>query len=249
MLIASGAAAQTESAGELWEKGQSAMRAGQPAKAIAYYERSLRADPGLTRNHLSLAAAYLERGADGDACIHLGRYVALHPEQLLIRSQYAELLLKLKRTVEARWELTRLLADQQERGDDGLNDVVECHSRLLDLAEKQTDEYAIHLHRGVGLYLLARQRAGLDDPEGVLPVEVLLCQSAGELTLARRLRPGEARPWLYLGLAWSRLGQAGPARRCLQEAAAVLPFSDLTASEQRSLTLAARACAWQRPDR
>jgi tetratricopeptide (TPR) repeat protein len=241
-LFALRAAAQVpESAGELWQKGQAAMRAGQPEKAILYYQQSLQADPSFTRNHLSLAAAYLDAGKDEAACDHLARYVAAHPEQTFVRTQYAELLLKLKHTEAAREELLHLIADCQEVGDETLPVRLHCHSRLLDIAQEQEDDYAAHLHRGVGLYLLARQRADLDDPEGELPVEGLLCRAAAELTLARALRPGEAQPLWYLHAVWSQLGRSDAARRCLALAAAAAPFSDLTPAEQRSLALACRA--------
>jgi hypothetical protein len=217
------------------------MQAGEPARAIGYFEQSLRADPALTRNHLSLAAAYLEADDDAAACDHLARYVAAHPEHTVARTQYAELLLKLKYPGAARDELARLIADAQEKGDGELTMLIHCHSRLVDLAEDHDDDYAAHLHRGIGLYLLARQRAGLEDPEGQLPVEGLLCKAAGELALARRLRPHEARPPWYLHAVWARLGRADAARRCLAEAADAAPFGGLTSAEQRSLTLACAA--------
>jgi tetratricopeptide (TPR) repeat protein len=236
-----GAAQGPESAGELWQKGQAAMRAGQPANAITYYEQSLQADPSFIRNHLSLAAAYLDSGKDELACDHLARYVAAQPEQTFVRTQYAELLLKLKHPAAARTELSGLIADCQDEGDETLELRLHCHSRLLDIAEEQDDDYAAHLHRGIGLYLLARQRANLDDPNGELPVEGLLCRSAAELAQARELRPDEARPLWYLHAVWSRLGRRDAAQRCLAQAATAAPFSDLTPAEQRSLALACRA--------
>jgi tetratricopeptide (TPR) repeat protein len=240
-LTVEGPDPETATAAELWEKGQAAMRAGQPARAVGYYEQSLQADPAFTRNHLSLAAAHLENGDDEAACAHLGLYVADHPEHVLVRGQYAELLLKLKRVEAARGELARLVADEQDKGKEALNEMIHCHSRLVEIAEDQEDDYAAHLHRGIGLYLLAGQRAGLDDPDDELPVEGLLCRSASELALARMLRPHEARPYWYLYTVWSRLGQKDSARACLREAAAAAAFTDLTPAEQRSLMLACQA--------
>jgi tetratricopeptide (TPR) repeat protein len=239
----------TGPAGQLWEKGQAAMRAGEPARAIGYYERSLQLDPHFTRSHLSLAAAHLENGNEPAACVHLGLYVATHPEDLVTCSQYVELLLRLKRTEQASVELRRLIAASQEKGDEQLSEMIHWHSRLLDIAESQEDDYGAHLHRGIGLYLLARQRAALADPQGVLPVEALLCRAAGELTEARLLAPSEARPCWYLHLVWSRLGRAGPARRCLAQATAAAGFGGLTRVEQQSLVLAERAHRTQRQGR
>jgi tetratricopeptide (TPR) repeat protein len=64
---------------QLWEQGQAAMKRGEPEEALAFYERSLEADPGFARNHLSLAAAHLEMGDEAAACPHLARYVDASP--------------------------------------------------------------------------------------------------------------------------------------------------------------------------
>jgi hypothetical protein len=228
-------------AAALWQQGQAAMRDSQPQKAVGLYQQSLAADPAFTRNHLSLAAAYLETGKDAEACVHLARYVALHPEQLVIRTHYIELLLRLHRRQDACAEWERFIADAQERGDEALGHLIHSHSRLMALAEADEDDYAAHLHRGIGLYLLARERAALAQPGGDLSAEGLLCRAAGELNLARAERPGEARPCWYLHAVWSRLGQQQAARRWLREAAAAAPFTYLTPTEQRSLQLAGRA--------
>jgi len=48
------------------------MKAGQADQAIALYQQSLNEDQERGKNHLSLAAAYLEKGDDRAACEHLG---------------------------------------------------------------------------------------------------------------------------------------------------------------------------------
>jgi tetratricopeptide (TPR) repeat protein len=221
----------------LWEQGQAAMRAGHPEKAIASYQESLATDPEYTRNHMSLAAAYLEVGKDAEACVHLANYVAAHPEHAVVRTHYAELLLRLHRSHEGRAQFERFIADMQDRGDEALSAMIHCHSRLMEIAEAEEDDYAAHLHRGIGLFLLARERAAVGAPEGDLPAEGLLCKAAGELNMARALRPTDARPSWYLYAVWSRLALQQPARRCLREAAESAPFSFLTPAEQRSLQL------------
>ena len=62
------------------------------------------------------------------------------------------------------------------------------------LREALGDDYLVHLHRGIGMYVLARRRAELDDPADELSTEALLCKAAAELAGARALRPAEARP-------------------------------------------------------
>ena len=225
-------------AGQLWEKGQAAMREGNPNAAIRLYQESVAKDPRMVCNHLSLATAYLEKKDFANACTHLAKYVEARPEQLVIRSRYADLLLRLHRSTEARAEFERLVADVQERGEGGGDHLVRIHGRLMELAELEQDEYAEHLHRGIGLFLLARKRSALGDPDGELPPEGLLCKAAAELTRARLARPTEARPCWYLFEVWSGLGQRQPAVCQLREAQAAAHFSYLTPAEERSLHLA-----------
>jgi tetratricopeptide (TPR) repeat protein len=229
----------------LWQRGQEAMRGGDVAKALDCYEKSLELDPALARNHLSLAAGHVALGEDARAALDLEHYLAAVPNHHIVRGHYAELLLRLRRSPEARAQFERFVADIQ--ADEQLADkhLVHCHSRLMELAEAAEDEYAEHLHRGIGLFLLARQRARLEEVESELSVESLLCKAAGELTLARRQRPGEARPCWYLHEVWSQLAQTQPALRNLRAAESAAPFSELTPTEQVHLEI---ACRRLRPD-
>src|SRR5262245_21880573 len=75
-------AGPTVLAAALWSRGQDAMRTGQIDRAIAFYEESLHVDPTCTHNHLSLAAARLEKGEPEEACVQLAHYVEAHPEHV-----------------------------------------------------------------------------------------------------------------------------------------------------------------------
>jgi tetratricopeptide (TPR) repeat protein len=222
-------------AGQLWEQGQEAMRRGLPDEAIHCYEQSLGADPEMVVNHLSLAVAYLEKKDQKEACVHLAIYVDARPDEPGIRARYAELLSRLHRISDARSEFERSIARAQEQGAPAANQLLHCHGRLVQIAEEAEDAYAEHLHRGIGLYQLARKRVTLPDPDGVLPTEGLLCKAAAELTLAQMERPNEARPCWYLYAIWSQLGQRQPALCQLRRAEAAAPFTYLTPVEQRSL--------------
>jgi tetratricopeptide (TPR) repeat protein len=231
---------EVRSALALWRQGQEAMRQGQPARAVDCYQKSLARDARLARNHLSLAAAYLELGEPRHACDHLARYVAAHPRDLEIRSHYAEMLWRLRRLCQARVEFEHCIEAGQERGT-ATQELIHCHSRVMEIAEEQEDAYGEHLHRGIGLYLLGCASAGVAGAESELPSEGLFCKAAGELTLAQEERPDEARPAWYLYTVWSRLAQRPPALRCLREAGAAAPFSYLTPTEQRALHLVSHA--------
>lgn len=215
----------------LWQAGQTALREGQPERAVELFERSLAADPKFTRSYLGLAAAWLDRGDDARACLHLTLYVAAHPQHFAIRAQYAELLQRLSRTNDARQEYERFVADLQADGEAADEYLLHCHSKLMQIAEKQDNDYDEHLHRGIGLWLLARQQCLAAATQNEQSPEALLCRAAAELTLARRVRPEEARPSYYLYAVWTDLAQSQPAARCLREAQVAMPFSSLTASE------------------
>jgi tetratricopeptide (TPR) repeat protein len=238
-------AGRTAQARELWEKGQEAMKHEQPKEAIALYEQSLALDPSLTCNYLSLATAHLESGNEQVAGPYLIRYVESNPEHLSARAFLAELLLRLHRPEEARGQLERFVADAQEAGAELESPIIHSHSRLMEIAEVEENSYEVHLHRGIGLYLLARRRADLDDPDGELPADGLLWKAAQELAQAQALRPREARPCWYLYAVWHGLAQQQPARRWLRLGLENAPFSSLTPAEQRGLYRAGQTL--QRP--
>jgi Tfp pilus assembly protein PilF len=235
-LAAEPAAAPPSPAVRAWQLGQLAMERDDLDGAIAQYHLSLRLDPTLAQSHLSLAAAHLARGEDAVAAGHLARYLAARPQHLIVRAHYAELLIRLGRPREARAQYERFTADIQDTplGDEQL---VHGHSRLMELAEGQDDDYSAHLNRGIGLYWLARRPAARE-AGGELCEESLLCRAAAELVLARRARPDEARPCWYLCQVWARLGQRQPATRWLRAARDAALLSDLTPAERRGLHLA-----------
>ena len=239
-LPASAPDAAPSPAQRLWEQGQQAMREGRTDDAVRCYQQSLALDPALVNNHLSLAAACLDKGDDQGAAPHLARYLAARPDHYAVRAHYAELLLRLHDYPSARQQYQRFDSDVQEHEDAAKDELVHFQSRLLEIAEKEDDDYAAHLHRGIGLYLLAVQREPSPDDDDEMSAESLLCKAAGELTLARRERPEEARPYWYLFAVWSHLAQRQPAVRWLRAADSVAAFSYLTPSERRGLHLAVR---------
>jgi tetratricopeptide (TPR) repeat protein len=223
-----------------WQKGQQALLEGQTEQAIAAFQQSLKQDPDLVRNHLSLAAAYLAQGQEEKAAEQLEHYLNKQPDHYVVRGEYAELLLRLGRLEAAREQFERFEADIQDHETLARQHLVHCHSRLVEIAQRLEDDYAVHLHRGIALYWLARRRAELTDAGDELSSEGLLCQSASEFVLARRERPDEARPCWYLHEVWSQLAQCQPATRWLRAADEAAPFSYLTPAEQRRLHLACR---------
>jgi tetratricopeptide (TPR) repeat protein len=198
---------------------------------------------GLSENHLSLAAGYLEKGDDVAACRHLGLFLHTHPAHRYARLYHAELLLKLDRLAQAVGEYEQAIRFEQDEAKPDVEHLVFCHTQLVHIGMTIEDDYLVHLHRGIAMVLLARRRATLDDPQGELSTESLLCRAAAELNRARSLRPDAARPCWYLYGAWRQLAQPGPARRSLAEAHRIVPISDLTPAELGDLHLAAQSLA------
>jgi hypothetical protein len=182
-----------------------------------------------------MAASCIERGQDAAAVTYLGRYVADNPDRVPVRAYFAELLFRRERFAEAKTEFAQFVGDAQQSGVE-TNRLVHAHTRLMAIAAHEHDIYAEHLHRGIGLYLLATQQAGDE-----AAAESLFCKAAGELTLARNAKPQAARAHWYLHLVWTNLGQRKPAARTLAAAAERRLFSDLTPAERRDLTLATSA--------
>jgi hypothetical protein len=185
-----------------------------------------------------LAAALLEKGDEKAACPHLAAYVRADPDNLPIRIRYAELLHHLHRSAEATAEFEYVVAEAQDEETPPPDMLLQCHTRLMEIAEAAGDDYGEHLHRGIGVYYLARECAALPSPHQKLNSESLLCQAAGELALAHLERPNEAQPCWYLYVVWTRLDQRRPALRNLCAANVAAPFSSLTSAEQRGLHLA-----------
>jgi hypothetical protein len=191
-----------------------------------------------TANHLTLAAAQLEKGDEAGACVHLAQYLAAHPEHTAIRVHFAELLLRQRRTEAAREQFEIFAVESQEQRGIPLNQRIRCESRLANIAEQEEDEYAECLHRGIGLYLLASSQLAAADSEASLTAESILFRAARELRQAHELRPGEARPSWYLYQVWTSLAQRQPALRRLKAAETAAAFTYLTPAERRDLQLA-----------
>jgi tetratricopeptide (TPR) repeat protein len=223
---------------EAWRQGQAALEADRAKEAMGHFAAALRVDPAFAQARLSMAAAHLALGEEKEALPQLKAYLELRPEHFLIRMHYSELLYRLEQLEEAGPQLERVVRDMQEYPRLADEHLVGCHTRLMEIARDQGDAYGENLHRGIGLYLLARKRAELGDERGRRTAEEMLCKAAAELTLARLRRPDEARPYWYLHGVWAQLAQRQPALKWLRRAEETAPFSAMTPSEKRDLYLA-----------
>lgn len=227
-----------ELAHPFWEKGQQAMGAGRVDEAIGWYQEELRQQHPASRSYLSLAAAYVAKGEEAAATLTLAHFVEANPDQRNARFYYAELLRRTGKLSEAQYQFERTVAHLQDEATSEYAQLVHCHGRLMEIAENLEDDYQVHLHRGIGLYWLALGSQAAASEHAELTPEGLLCKAAGELCLARELRPHEARPAWYLYSIWHNLAQTPLARRWLGDAREAAPFSYLTPGEQRGLQMA-----------
>ena len=184
---------------------------------------------------LALVAECLGRGDPAAACEHLERYVGAHPDQLMYRAHLAELLLKADRPERAKAHFERFAADAQDVTGPAKAHLVQCHTRLMELAQRADDRFGEVFHRGVGLLLIVEQQASGDmDDEAI---EAVLCKAVKALAEAKELRPTDARARFYLAEAYRLIGnrRAADAER---SAARNLVLPDaLTAAEHRRLSL------------
>ena len=232
-----------------WQQGQKAMEDDRIEEAMGQFRLSLRLDPGFAQAQLSLAAAHLAIDQEDKAAACLERYLAVKPEHWPIRWHLAGLLLKLSRPAEARGQFERFLRGAQMQEGTPPEELIRCHTRLMELAERRGDEYEERLNRGIGLFLLARRRQELDDAANRQMAEELLCKAAAELTLARMRRPAEARPSWYLHGVWGCLAQRHPALCCLWQAHGLASPGSLTPAERRALMQAAALAEQERRTR
>jgi hypothetical protein len=239
--VAACAPPEQAAARKAWEQGQSAMDDDRFEEAIGHFQRSLKLDPDRAQNHLSIAAAHLAQGKQKEALTHLAAYLDARPRHFLIRWHYADVLMNTDNPREARRQLDLFVAEAQLHPGIAEDHLVSCHTRLMELSERLSDDYGERLHRGIGLYLVARQRAAKGDGESRRLAEELFCKAAAELTLARLYGPERARPCWYLYGVWTSLGQRQPAERWLRAAEQAGPMTDLTPNEQVELRAAAGA--------
>jgi len=172
----------------------------------------------IPENHLALAAQCLERNDDPGALPHLRAHVAENPDAVMVRAYLAELQLRLGLLAESRGQYQRFLHDASAKTGEIRNHLVHAHTRIMEIASSQSDHHAEYLHRGIGLILLVQQWEREATPAGESEVESTLVKASEALRSAVEEVPSDPRAWLYLGIAYGRLGQASSAGLAMQHA-------------------------------
>ncbi len=162
------------------------MREGRTDVAVGFYEQSLALDPSLVNNHLSLAAAYLDKGDDEQALPHLAQYVAAKPEHFIVRAHYAELLLlrseKITRPSPNMIALTPTSRNARRFGQTGTRSLPQPFNGNRGTTRRRLRRTA---HRGIGLYLLACQSEQARPDDESFSTESLLLQGGGGIDAGR----------------------------------------------------------------
>ncbi len=248
----------TRSALTLWQEGQEAMKRGEIPVALRCYQESQELAPDLPRVQLSLAAAYLQAENQPKACEHLRRYLDLEPGHWQVRQQLADLLCRLGHRALAKRELEWMLhgahhtlALEGKLTDPGeaIRHLVHGHGRLMEMAEEENLPGQYHLHRGIGLYYLAKT---LPNTGEIQPISThsspsqgeeapdrqeLLLKAVQELTEADRLSKGNSQSAWYLSRAWREMGQSAQAEHWLKVLAKNHVPGELTPWEEREFAV------------
>jgi predicted Zn-dependent protease len=160
--------------------------------------------PGSPEDSLTLAAECLTRGDEPAAADHLNAYVRLHPEQIMFRAHLAELLLKLDRLDESKRQFEQFVAAAQKSSGPPRSHLVHCHTRLMEIGQREDDAFAEAFHRGVGMLLLVKEQETAVADDGMR--EEILCKALTALKEAEKLRPNDSRVSFYLAEAHDLAG-------------------------------------------
>jgi hypothetical protein len=170
------------------------------------------APPADEIDHLSRAAACVERGEEPAAVPHLQAHLADRPDAVMIRAYLAELLLRTGKTTDARQEFEQFTRQASGMSGEAGRHLIHAHTRLMEIASGSDDPFAEDLHRGIALLLMVRQWATEPPTDSGELAEATLAKAARELRQAERRRPTDPRPNVYLAEVYARLGQPTAAR-------------------------------------
>lgn len=183
-------------------------------------------------DHLALAAECLDRSDSKAAVLHLSKYVRENPDHVMIRSLLAEQLMKLGNYAEAKMEFERTADEYRTNIGKHRESLVQCHTRLMQIAQEKGDEPMECFHRGAGLYLMA-EGWDLKTHDAKL-TERTLTQAMENLREAAEKKPNDAQAQLLFGDVLSRIGQHSAAKTAYRKALA-LPPGSLTEAEKNRL--------------
>ncbi len=183
---------------------------------------------------LSAAADALANGDDKTAGREFRRHLQKNPKQFLFRYQLAEIYFRTGDNTSAKQELLQTIADAQEAKTVNNTLLVRCHTLLLEIAVEKGDTYGEHLHRGIGLTLLAQRILEIEEEKSE-NAETLLCKAIKELKKAREAQTNDAQAAWYLSKCYRGLGESAQADRMISIAKENASLNSLPAKELREI--------------
>lgn len=189
---------------------------------------------------LTRAADCLDRGDEAAAIPHLRGYIRAYPDAVLVRAHLAELLYRHGEAAEARTQFERFAGDAASTSGPVKERLVQCHTRLMELADAAGDPYRASLHRGIGLLLLVERWDADPSRRDDIVAEQTLSKALTAFREAKSKRPSDTRANLYLAVTYDRLGQGTSARTAWRAARAGLPDPSLTDAERDQIADAMR---------
>jgi len=185
-------------------------------------------------DRLALAANHLDRDDTAGAIVHMAAHVRAHPSEVMTRAHLAELQFRTMQFDESRQQYEQFVVDAQPMTGKPKSHLLHAHTRLMQMADEQSDRYAENLHRGIGLVCLVQQwDANPGRTDATMATETLV-KAGAALRAAREEQPTSARVHFYLHEVYRRLGQPGAARAALRAAQAANPIG-LTPTEAAKL--------------
>jgi hypothetical protein len=123
----------------------------------------------------------------------------------MFRWQLAEMLVRVGHNDTAKVHYERFIADTATATGPVRTYLITAHTRLMEMAQSRDDRFDELFHRGVGLFLLAREQDRLVDRDPEFGEE-MLCKAMKAMVEAKELHPSDARVHAYLAEIYESQG-------------------------------------------
>lgn len=175
-------------------------------------------DSTIAEDALAKAAEHLDRDENREALPYLRAYVKANPDAVMIRAYLAELYLRLGETENASREFHTVIDIAETMSGPIRDHRVHCHTRLMEMAQADGDDFAEYLNRGIGLYLLVKRWDAEPGRSDEIVAEQTLSQALQAFREAEKYDSSDPRPQLWRAKVLDRLGQGAAADTARQRA-------------------------------
>jgi Tfp pilus assembly protein PilF len=166
---------------------------------------------------IALIAESLDKGDTDSAIKHLEFHVSENPDQPFMRAMLCEQLFKMGRYAESRDEYLRTLESYDTEFETRRDEIIQCHTKLVVIAQMLDDELLEKRHRSIGLILVAEHQSHQQ------LTEQTLSQAVSQLRDVCENDRLDAEAHFYLGQALAKLGQHSAARSVFKAVKSTAP--------------------------